>query len=51
MRETAKNEDGFPVQRLHFHDTEGDKLLAKLDVEIPAANLQTEGLSYVLLTP
>ena len=51
MRETVKKSDGFPVQRLHFEDVHGDKLIAELDVEAPAAMIDTDEFSYVVLFP
>ena len=51
MRATVKKSDGFPVQRLHFKDGHGDKLIAELDVEYPAAMIGTEQFSYIVLSP
>ncbi|WP_227271208.1 hypothetical protein [Roseobacter weihaiensis] len=52
MKETAKKDsDGFPVQRLHFFDYEGDRLLAELDACAPAATINTDEFSYIMLSP
>lgn len=39
------------MQSIHFKDCEGDKIVAELDVEIEAANIQTPHLSYLVLSP
>ena len=51
MRETVKKVDGFPVRRLHLVDGHGDKLVAEVDVEYPAALIGTEQFTFIVLSP
>ena len=50
---TKKDETGFPKERLHMRDAEGDKLLITVDseYEFGAAIIPTEDFNFIVLTP